>query len=179
MLVRERAAYANDQLVGAVRITDLDLPVPLIAVEGITNYGLDLPGYIKGDLIELRLWSNSQQRELRVVADFNEPRFGMSPLSIGTAVVYSVIPSEYSLSQAYPNPFNPVTKMRYSLAGDGYVEMVIYNIAGQKVHTLISGQKEAGYFTAIWDASSYPSGMYFVKLHAGTFIKTQKLMLVK
>ena len=175
----EMAAYSNGQLVGAVKITDLDFPVPLIAVEGITNYGLDLPGYIKGDLIELRLWSASQQRELRVIANFNEPRYGMSPLSIGTAVVYSVIPSEYSLSQAYPNPFNPVTKMRYSLAGDGYVEMVIYNIAGQKVHTLLSSQKTAGYYSAIWDASSYPSGMYFVKLHAGTFIKTQKLMLVK
>jgi flagellar hook assembly protein FlgD len=69
--------------------------------------------------------------------------------------------------------------MNYSLAGDGHVEMVIYNIAGQKVHTLISGQKEAGYYTAIWDASSYPSGMYFIQFIAGDFIKTRKLMLIK
>ena len=177
----EMAAYANDQLVGAVRITDLDLPVPLTAVEGFTNYGLDLPGYTKGDPIELRLWSQSQQRELKVVADFNENFYGMSPLSTGVATVYKqgLIPAEYSLSKAYPNPFNPVTKMHYSLASDGHVEIVIYNIAGSQVHTLISDQKEAGYYIAIWDASSYPSGMYFIQFIAGDFIKTRKLMLIK
>jgi hypothetical protein len=105
----------------------------------------------------------------------------MSPLSTGVATVYKegVIPAEYSLSEAYPNPFNPVTKMHYSVASDGYVEIVIYNIAGRKVHTLISDQKEAGYYTAIWDASSYTSGMYLIQLRAGGFVKTRKLMLIK
>ena len=89
------------------------------------------------------------------------------------------LPETFSLSAAYPNPFNPVTNIRFSLPIDSEVSLSIYNLQGREVSTLINGNMDAGYHSVVWNAGSVSSGMYFVKIHAGTFIKTQKLMLVK
>ena len=87
--------------------------------------------------------------------------------------------ASFSLSEAYPNPFNPVTPMELVMpvAGDLIVE--VYNLLGQSVSTLTSGYMEVGTYTLTWDASDVSSGMYFVKAQADEFITTQKLMLVK
>ena len=61
----ELAAYANGELIGATRIVDLDMPIALSAWEGYHEHGIDLAGYAKGDAIELRLWSNSENKELK------------------------------------------------------------------------------------------------------------------
>ena len=78
-----------------------------------------------------------------------------------------------------PNPFNPVTSIQYSIPVNTGVELIIYDIAGRQVQTLISDFKIAGYHSVNWNASSYPSGMYFVKMVTGEFTQTQKLVLVK
>ena len=89
------------------------------------------------------------------------------------------IAASFSLSEAYPNPFNPVTTMELvmPIAGDMTVE--VYNLLGQSVSTLTSGYKDAGTYSLIWDAKASASGMYFVKAQADGFTKIQKLMLVK
>jgi len=90
-----------------------------------------------------------------------------------------VIPEEYALHPAYPNPFNPTTNIKYSLPIDTKVILEVYNINGKLINTLYSGLKSAGNHTIEWNAEGYPSGVYFVKLDAGEFTQTQKLMLVK
>ena len=90
-----------------------------------------------------------------------------------------IMPTEFSLSAAYPNPFNPVTTLTFALPIDSEVSLSIYNLQGRKVTTLISGNMEAGYHSIIWDADSHSSGVYFVKMVAGEYMNTQKLMLVK
>jgi hypothetical protein len=90
-----------------------------------------------------------------------------------------VIPTEFMLNHAYPNPFNPTTTLSFAIPVDSEVSLSIYNLQGREVSTLIDGNMEAGYHSAVWNASSHASGMYFVKMHAGNYISTQKLMLVK
>ena len=88
-------------------------------------------------------------------------------------------PTEFSLSSAYPNPFNPVASMIFSLPEDDIVTVQIYNLKGQVVSTLLSGYQVADTYNLIWDASSSSSGMYFVKAESAKYIQTQKLILIK
>jgi hypothetical protein len=87
--------------------------------------------------------------------------------------------NSFSLSDAYPNPFNPTTTMTLTMPASGDVQVDVYNLMGQVVATLVSGYMELGTYTLIWDASDAASGMYFVKAQADRLTTTQKLMLVK
>jgi len=89
------------------------------------------------------------------------------------------MPSEFSLSSAYPNPFNPVTNMKLSLVNASNVSMNVYNVSGQLVDVLVDGALDAGYHNITWDASSVSSGVYFVKVISGSNVSVQKLMLLK
>jgi len=89
------------------------------------------------------------------------------------------IPNDFSLSKAYPNPFNPVTTLNFGIPQETEVFLKIYNLQGREVSTLIDGNMEVGYHSVVWNANSFASGVYFVKMIAGDFVSTQKLMLVK
>jgi len=89
------------------------------------------------------------------------------------------IPTDYYLSQNYPNPFNPVTTIKFGLPEDAQVELVVYNILGQKVATLVNEFKRAGHYVVQFDGSNFASGTYFYVLKAGNRILKNKMMLVK
>jgi hypothetical protein len=101
----------------------------------------------------------------------------------------SVIPEEYSLKQNYPNPFNPETKIEFSLPVTSEVQIVIYNILGQQVATLINEQKNAGNYSVVWNADDakgirLSSGIYFYMLKASGvdgngFQQIKKMILLK
>tara|TARA_B100000315_G_scaffold136252_1_gene125534 strand:- start:108 stop:410 length:303 start_codon:yes stop_codon:yes gene_type:complete len=85
----------------------------------------------------------------------------------------------YSLDRAYPNPFNPVTTITYSLPTATQVSIQIYNLQGREIVSLVNGNMQAGYHSVTWNADSYSSGVYFVKMIADEYTSTKKLMLVK
>ena len=85
----------------------------------------------------------------------------------------------FSLSQAYPNPFNPVTSLVFNLPEDGNVMVRVYNLKGQVVKTLLSGHRAGGTYNLTWDASDAASGMYFITLSASDTRLTQKVLLLK
>lgn len=96
---------------------------------------------------------------------------------------YSV-PTEYRLEQNYPNPFNPVTKIRYSVPQNTgskmqNIELIIYDILGNKVTTLVNEQKKTGYYEVEFNASQFASGVYIYRLQANDFIATKKMLLIK
>ncbi|MAJ44612.1 MAG: hypothetical protein CMF96_07710, partial [Candidatus Marinimicrobia bacterium] len=91
----------------------------------------------------------------------------------------AIIPADYALHPAYPNPFNPITNIKYDLPLESKVILEVYNINGELVEILYSGFKLAGNHILEWNAKVYPSGVYFVKLDTDEFTQTQKLMLVK
>jgi len=89
------------------------------------------------------------------------------------------IPDEYQLAQNYPNPFNPITKIRYSLPQQSNVSLIVYNVLGQEVITLVNEEKLIGNYEVNFEANGLPSGIYFYRLHAGNFVETKKLILMK
>jgi len=89
------------------------------------------------------------------------------------------VPTEYSLSQNFPNPFNPITNINYSVPMRNNVELVIFNTLGEKIRILVNEVKNAGNYNVTFDASNLPSGVYFYRISAGEFIQTKKLLLLK
>lgn len=88
-------------------------------------------------------------------------------------------PTSFSLSQNFPNPFNPTTTIQYSLPQAGNVTLKIYNLLGEEVRTLIEDYKQAGKHSVQFNASQIASGIYFYRLQAGSFVETKKMILIK
>ncbi|HQU72826.1 MAG TPA: FlgD immunoglobulin-like domain containing protein, partial [Calditrichia bacterium] len=94
------------------------------------------------------------------------------------------LPSTIAVAQNYPNPFNPTTTIAYELPRAGEVSLVIYNVLGQVVRTLVSGQHGAGRFQAIWDARNdlgerVGSGIYLYRFDSGDYHEIRKMILLK
>jgi photosystem II stability/assembly factor-like uncharacterized protein len=103
---------------------------------------------------------------------------------IGIKPISNSVPSKFILFQNYPNPFNPTTKIKFDIASVGQrhafdVQLVIYDLLGREVATLINKQLKPGTYKVEWDGTNYPSGVYFYKLNAGEFIETKKMVLIK
>jgi hypothetical protein len=89
------------------------------------------------------------------------------------------MPASYSLGKAYPNPFNPTTTIDYSIGQNGQVSMVVYDLSGRVVDTLVDGYKNEGTYQITWTANAHSSGVYFVQLNINGYIQSKKLMLIK
>ena len=87
--------------------------------------------------------------------------------------------ASFSLSEAYPNPFNPTTTMELYMPAAGNVKVEVYNLLGKPVATIVSGYRDKGTYNLTWDASDVSGGMYFVKMIVGEYVSTQKLVLIK
>ncbi len=85
----------------------------------------------------------------------------------------------FLLEQNYPNPFNPVTTINYQLETKTEVTLIVYDIAGREIKTLVNKQQNAGTHSVTFDASSFPSGIYVYKISAGQFEQSRKMILVK
>jgi hypothetical protein len=89
------------------------------------------------------------------------------------------IPTKYSIDQNYPNPFNPTTKIKFALPKTALTKIIIYDLLGREIKTLISKELEAGYHEINLDANNLTSGIYFYRIQSGDFISTKKMMLMK
>jgi len=88
-------------------------------------------------------------------------------------------PATFSLEQNYPNPFNPSTLIKYSVAQDGFVNVSIFNLLGEKVATLVNSNMKAGSYEINFNASQLSSGVYFYSIEAGDFKAVRKMLLMK
>ncbi len=89
------------------------------------------------------------------------------------------IPIGFSLSQNYPNPFNPSTKINYSVPRSNRVTIKVYDILGNEAATLVNEDKQAGNYSVNFRANKLSSGVYFYRMQAGSFVQTNKLLLLK
>ena len=85
----------------------------------------------------------------------------------------------YNLEQNYPNPFNPVTVIKYQLAKPGFATISIYNMLGVEITKLVNEEKSAGSYEVEYGAAHLPSGIYFYRLQAGSFVDTKKMVFMK
>jgi hypothetical protein len=87
--------------------------------------------------------------------------------------------NEFSLSQNFPNPFNPVTTIEYTIPKEGFVTLTVYNILGQEVANLVSEEKKPGLYEVSFDGSKLTSGVYLYQLQMNSYTATKKLILMK
>lgn len=85
----------------------------------------------------------------------------------------------YGLSQNFPNPFNPRTNISFSIAEKGFVKLVIYDLLGTELASLVNEIKEAGNYSVKFNAEKLPSGIYLYKIESGKFQETRKMILLK
>jgi hypothetical protein len=100
------------------------------------------------------------------------------------SIIDETLPMAYNLYNAYPNPFNPVTTLRYDLPEDALVNITIYDMMGRIVSNLVSSQQNAGYKSIQWDATNVQgqpvsAGVYLYSIEAGEFRQTKKMVLLK
>jgi hypothetical protein len=96
----------------------------------------------------------------------------------------ALIPEVFALHQNYPNPFNPVTTLRYDLPENSYVNVTVYDMIGREMRTLVNTTQDAGYKSVIWNATNnqgnpVSAGVYLYQIHAGDFVQTKKMVLLK
>jgi hypothetical protein len=175
-------AFNEAVVVGARYWSGKNTDVPAMGGEGSD----ETEGYCEGgDIITFKLLDASSGDLISLQSDSSTVWINMGisiinlypDLNMGENL--SILPIYYYLARPYPNPFNPVTNLQYSLPVNTDVELVIYDISGRQVQTLISDFKTAGHHSVNWNASSYPSGMYLVKMVTREFTQTQKVVLIK
>ncbi len=88
-------------------------------------------------------------------------------------------PTAFALQQNFPNPFNPATTIRFALPSSQAVTLIVYDLAGRVVGTLVNGVLSAGFYEKTFDASNLASGVYVYRLKAGSFVETKKLVLIR
>jgi hypothetical protein len=89
------------------------------------------------------------------------------------------LPDELSLRQNYPNPFNPSTTIEWGVPSFSHVTLKIFDLLGREIGTPVNADMEPGYYSAAWDATSYPAGAYFYSLQVGSQRITKMLLLLK
>jgi len=111
-------------------------------------------------------------RKHNVLVDFQNTITGIKQIA-------STIPDRFELYQNYPNPFNPSTTIKYDLARKTRVKLVVYDILGREVSTLVDETQKSGSYRVVWNASQFASGVYLYRLQAGNYSTTKKLLLLK
>jgi hypothetical protein len=184
------------QCLGAVRVTGpvtVEQPVlVLVWRDDPMTEGVD--GYQPGERMAFRMWQARSQREVPMEAIYVEgtARLGEAPLVAVTLIGEGRDESAnrqgqpvcYTLAPVVPNPFNPAVAIRYELPQAGMVVVVIYDLLGRQVRMLVEADHDAGWYTVVWDGrdeggQQVGSGVYLVRLKAGAFTQSRKMVLLK
>lgn len=123
--------------------------------------------------------NNAAENEDAKVGTFYIAHDSISGIITNQVSVTDDIPAGFSVAQNTPNPFNPTTSINFSIADAGQVDIDVFNVAGQKVDTLISQNLNAGNHTVTWDASGFSAGVYFYTVRSSGNSKTMKMTLIK
>ena len=187
--LREVALWSGDRLVGAA-VAD-DLPVLITAWEADSEH--NLPGFTAGEVIRATGWygDDSSETDLYLLQeDGSEAQYGTGAYAALTGSVSATVgaevnlPTDYDLGSNYPNPFSSRTTVQYSLPAAQDVRIDVYNVVGQRVATLVDEVQPAGRHTVEWDGSalsggSLTNGVYFLRMEAGSFRATRKVVFLK
>lgn len=103
----------------------------------------------------------------------------LASIPLPVVEVTNLFPVKYALEDNYPNPFNPGTKIRYSIPQTSLVQIRVFNVLGREIEILVNEEKPAGTYEVAWNAIDLPSGVYFYQMRTGKFIQTKKMILLR
>jgi GH18 family chitinase len=149
-----------------------------------------IDGAVEGESLTLTFWSAAEQNEgsltvlsltdaLTSTASTNSLRYKSNAVWVARVTQASEIPKVFTLSQNFPNPFNPSTLIRYGLPFNAMVTLEVFNILGQRVALVVNEEQKAGNHEVIFQNSTLGSGVYFYRLVAGEFTATKKMVLIR
>jgi hypothetical protein len=122
---------------------------------------------------DFNLVSGEDAYVLRTDSTLNAP-----PL-IGVKTKEKIIPTQFNIHQNKPNPFNSSTDVIYEVPALSHVKVSIYDVLGREIAVLVNQKQHAGKYEVVWDATNFPSGVYFYKLIADNYTQTKKMVLTK
>ena len=182
----EIGIFDDELCVGAGVFID-DWPLAITAWAGDEN--VEVQGYTKNKPIELKLFSTKYETDYPLFAEFlseEETHFEGANYSIvqRASTGGNVLPNAYALGNNYPNPFNPTTIIPYQLPEDAHVRIVVYNMLGQEIVTILDEFQLANFHRASWKGKDargkpVPSGVYIYRLETPAYHKSKKLLLLK
>jgi hypothetical protein len=119
-----------------------------------------------------------------VMAENGPLTVGLNASDAVLSINEELLPEKFALHQNYPNPFNPITTLRYDLPEQATVNIIIYDMLGREVRTLVNTTQDAGFKSVIWNATNdygkpVSAGVYLYKIQAGEFVQTRKMVLLK
>lgn len=143
----------------------------------LTTVGADVTSYLDISLVT----GNEYCYRIRSFNAAGNSAYSSENCAVPTGIeeITSGIPSEFSLFNNYPNPFNPATTIYFAVPEVSYVELKVFDALGSEVATILADTKEAGYHHVQFDATNLQSGIYFYQLQAGSFVETKKMILMK
>ena len=169
-------AYNNDVVVGARMWTGEYTDIPAMGNDSSTQTA----GYMEmGNIPTFKLMDSVTGEMLDLYVDGTIDPWTNNGVSVITLSTTPELPTAVTLNGSYPNPFNPATTISFSIPSEMNVDVKVYDISGRMVGELMNGIQSQGLYEITWDASSQASGLYFVRLVAGTEMHTQKIMLIK
>jgi len=171
---------AVDTEIGAARVICRGEVVPVLAAE---NMDMKYAYNSDDDLTSILVYSMEKDHRfsgefLRIDGDLVDIELATYEGSV-VRLASVLIPTTFMLYQNYPNPFNPNTDIAFYLPKAANATLEIFNVAGQKVATLVDERLQTGKHTYRWDGTNAASGVYFYRLTAGEFVSSRKMMLLK
>lgn len=153
---------------------------PALSGANFTYSGLNDPFFTatayRGAFDQNSTWANGW-------TNFRPDTINYKLLPIGIQPIAGIVPMQYALLQNYPNPFNPSTNIKFDVAQTGFANLVVYDVLGREITTLVSELVRSGQYQVSYNASDLPSGVYFYRLTVTnentTWSATRKLMLIK
>jgi parallel beta-helix repeat protein len=143
------------------------------------NAGIDS---IQNSMIWYHAPDHDISGNLRPMPVTSKPDMGAWEMAFPVSISYNQaisIATRFALSQNYPNPFNPTTNIKFDIPKKSYVKLVIYDLLGKEVTALVNEEMSAGSYQMDWNASSYPSGVYFYRIETPDFVQTRSMVLLK
>jgi hypothetical protein len=187
----EIAVYDGDICVGTTILNAEILEGEYVTFVASADDGMeDYPnGYTPGNIISYKIWdsiNNIEYESNNIEVTYTQ---GENVFEVGASNIFHLnalttnltenISLDFELSSVYPNPFNPLTTIKYQIPSAGPVNISVYNMNGQFVDELHQMNSEAGYHEIIWNANNIASGIYIIKISYGNMIQMQKVMLLK
>jgi hypothetical protein len=161
---------------GVLSLTVPQTPLNIAMGTGFKVGGYSTSAVFTGKLDEFRIYNRALDSN-EIAATWNTDIACATVTGVKNG--QNIIPGTYNLFQNYPNPFNPVTQISFALPVAGNVNLVVFDILGREIATLVNGFTKAGTHSVEFNASNLASGVYLYRINAGDYVETKKMMLIK
>ena len=139
---------------------------------------LDLSNY-RTDSVKIRFHLSSHNSQGGTADGWYIDDVSIRDLATGVTQIENSIPDKYSLTQNFPNPFNPSTNIMFDIPKESFVSLKVFDLLGKEYATLVNEYLKPGSYSADWNASAYPSGVYFYRLETEGYSEVKKMILTK